>query len=156
MEIWNCMQSVFIPLPWLPTNAITTEVKVTAAVVSQLAWRSAQSGNLSTFILIPEGQSSAGLHMATVLFTSLRKPITLLLRWARQSCYISSTDMHFHMCAEPLTHAHTHTHTHTQTHTHWRNLPQAVTHKGKDKHLQQLFLLQWSRYTGSDFWPVCG
>lgn len=61
--------------------------------------------------------------MATVLFTSLWKPITLLLCWARQSCYISSADMHLRMCAEPphplTTTIPTHTHTHTYPPTRW-------------------------------------
>lgn len=87
--------------------------RVKAAVRWQLQQHSAQGSHRSVlFVRFSEGQSSAALHVAAVLFTSLQKPITTLQCCASQSCYISHTDTcrlapTQMRCAHPLTQTNT-------------------------------------------------
>lgn len=105
----------------------------------QLAQQGAQGGHPSVaWVHFSEGHSSAALHVAAVLFTSLWKPITPPQCCASRSRYISHTrtnaqpGMHLHRCTPP------HTHTH------------------RDKHLQQLLLPAAAEDTDNAFWPVSG
>lgn len=108
--IWLCYSSMHYP-PMGGKKINSSGVK--AAVRWQLAQRGAQGSHPSvSFVRFPEGQSSAALHVAAVLFTSPRKPITSPRCCASQSRCISHTDS----CGRALTQM-PRAHPHTQTNT---------------------------------------
>lgn len=111
-----------------------------SGVKAAVRWQPVQRGARCRHPSVPsvrfsEGQSSAALHVAAVLFTSLWKPITSPRCCASQSCYISHTNTRKRALTQ-MRRAHAHTHT--------------------DKHLQQQLFLAAVEGRNNAFWPVCG
>ena len=128
--------------PWLPPEKKKKSKNNSSGVKAAVRWQPVQRGARCRHPSVPsvrfsEGQSSAALHVAAVLFTSLWKPITSLRCCASQSCYISHTNTRKRALTQTRR-AHAHTHTHT------------------DQHLQQQLLLAAVEGRNNAFWPVCG
>lgn len=85
-----------------PLTAKKKRKNNSSSVKDVLRWQLAQQGAQGNHPSVPfvpysEGQSSTALHVAAVLFTSPRKPITSPWCCASQSCYISHTHTHTHI-----------------------------------------------------------
>lgn len=105
--------------PWLPPKKKKRKKSKnnSSGVKAAVRWQPVQRGARGRHPSVPsvhvsEGQSSAALHVAAVLFTSLWKPITSPRCCASQSCYISHTNTRKHALTQMrCAHAHTQTYT---------------------------------------------